>query len=194
MKSLIMLTLLLFAARGYADASEPAKCIPPPPKPKVVYVPTPPPPKPKVIYVPTPPPKEPCCQKPTTQDSKNEITAPNAASSTSASGPQTTSTGPQTQTVTINMPTTRTFYHPQRKASTTKTTIYHLYNLNRLQLLLGLSKTKLNIEEDSCCNYRATRKYENDLGIQYLRDFGPFTGSIVGTMNQNMYLGFGVNW
>jgi len=65
---------------------------------------------------------------------------------------------------------------------------------NRFQLLLGQSKTALDVTDDGCCNFQAHRKYELDVGLQYLRDFDRFTGSFAVTKNQGMYLGVGVNW
>lgn len=65
---------------------------------------------------------------------------------------------------------------------------------NRLQLLVGQSKTKQKVEEVDCCALKATREHEIDFGLQYSRDFGSITGSVTGTLNQSYYLGLGVNW
>lgn len=66
-------------------------------------------------------------------------------------------------------------------------------NPNRILFLAGVSRTKLDIEGD-CCNLTATKKHELDLGVQYIRDFGSFSGSVTGTMNQSFFIGLGVNW
>jgi hypothetical protein len=66
--------------------------------------------------------------------------------------------------------------------------------LNRLQLLVGYSKTDLVVNSDDCCEVSAENKREIDVGLQYLRDFGQFTGSVMGTMNGSFYVGVGVNW
>lgn len=101
------------------------------------------------------------------------------------------------QTITINMP------QPTKVVTRRVTRIKHVdrevrvyvYKPNRLQLLIGESKTKLAIKEDACgCSLSASRKYEPDFGLQYLRDFGGFTGSLAGTMNKSFYLGLGFNW
>jgi len=67
-------------------------------------------------------------------------------------------------------------------------------NPNRIQILLGASKTKLEVEQDNCCNLKADKVYEFDVGIQYLRDFGGFTGSLMGTMNGSVFVGVGANF
>lgn len=67
-------------------------------------------------------------------------------------------------------------------------------NPNRLQVLVGQSKTKQKVEEVDCCALKATREHELDFGLQYSRDFGNVTGSVTGTLNQSYYLGIGVNW
>lgn len=90
---------------------------------------------------------------------------------------------------------------PKQKAKT-KTIVKVKYkkvkinksNLNRVQVFVGQTKTKQEVKEVNCCDIEAIRKHEPDIGIQYLRDFGNFTGSIMGTINQSYYIGIGVNW
>jgi hypothetical protein len=65
---------------------------------------------------------------------------------------------------------------------------------NRVQLLLGASKTDQVVTRDDCCVTSVDEEHEIDVGLQYLRDFGHFTGSIGGTMNKSVYLGLGINW
>lgn len=65
---------------------------------------------------------------------------------------------------------------------------------NRLQVLIGASRTGLELEKSGCCTTHVDQKHEFDVGLQYLRDFGVFTGSIGGTLNQSVYLGLGINW
>jgi hypothetical protein len=87
---------------------------------------------------------------------------------------------------------TRTVYRTRVKRH--RTNIYH-YNPNRIQLLVGETKTKQEITTNACgCIMSATRVYQPDVGIQYLRDFGSFTGSVIYTQNQSFYLGVGFNW
>lgn len=97
------------------------------------------------------------------------------------------------QTVTINLPPPQPrvlSLYKERSVEKTKM----LYKPNRLQLLLGLSKTDLDIKDDGCCSVTAKTKREPDIGLQYLRDFGSFTGSVMGTINENVYVGVGFNW
>jgi len=67
-------------------------------------------------------------------------------------------------------------------------------NQNRLQLLLGVSNTKMSVVEQTPETLVVNKVYEPDFGIQYIRDFSRFTGSISGTLNRNFYVGVGVNW
>jgi len=131
----------------------------------------------------------PCCEKQDLKsDSKAEALADAEAKATTGN-----------QSIVINMPTkavtkTITKVKYKTKIKTVKKTVF-VYKPNRLLFLLGQSKTKLQIEEDDCkCSLSAKRKYEPDVGLQYLRDFGHFTGSIVGTTNKGYYIGLGVNW
>ena len=103
------------------------------------------------------------------------------------------------QTVTVIVPPAprpvvihKTVYRTRTRVK--KVEIYH-YNPNRLQLMLGMTKTKQEITSNACgCELTAHRAYEPDVGAQYLRDFGSFTGSIMATKNQSFYLGVGFNW
>lgn len=65
---------------------------------------------------------------------------------------------------------------------------------NRLQLLVGRSKTNQTVEEANCCDIEASVSPEVDVGLQYIRDFKNVTGSISGTVNGNYYIGIGANW
>jgi hypothetical protein len=127
----------------------------------------------KPIATPLPTVKEPCCGASETIVNK-------------------ATTGNQTVTVAIPNPKPivirRTYWRYKDREHRVE-----VYKPNRLQLMLGASKTKLDIEGD-CCNLTARRLYEPDVGLQYLRDFGSFTGSLMGTSNKGLYLGVGVNW
>ena len=102
------------------------------------------------------------------------------------------------QTITINIPqpkqATKIIYRTKREVREVK--VYKKKtNPNRLQLLLGATKTKQEVTTDGCgCAITAKRAYEPDLGIQYLRDFGSFTGSVAATRNESFYIGIGFNW
>lgn len=101
------------------------------------------------------------------------------------------------QTVSVNVQPsapvvlTRTVY--VRRNYVRKTPSLSL-NPNRLQLLIGSTKTDHKLIQKSCCRWEAESRREIDFGAQYLRDVGDFTGSITGTVNGSLYLGFGVNW
>jgi hypothetical protein len=68
-----------------------------------------------------------------------------------------------------------------------------VYKPNRLLLLGGATKTRLDIDFD-CCNLDVKRRYEPDFGLQYIHDFGTLSASITGTANRSLYLGLGINW
>jgi hypothetical protein len=89
------------------------------------------------------------------------------------------------QTITINMPQpTKTLYKTKKiikKVTINKT------NPNRLQLLLGASNSKPDTVVDDCkCSVTVKKAYEPDIGVQYLRDFSSFTGSVSATKNKNV--------
>ena len=67
------------------------------------------------------------------------------------------------------------------------------YKNNRLMLLGGATKTKLDIDFD-CCNLDIKRRYEPDFGLQYIRDFGTLSAGIIATSNRSVYLNIGVSW
>jgi hypothetical protein len=95
------------------------------------------------------------------------------------------------QTVTVHVPPPKVIIRTINKRVYKKIV---QSNPNRLQLLGGVSKSKMDVAYDGCCNLTAKKKHEPDLGLQYLRDFGSFTGSIAGTTRENFYLGVGINW
>jgi hypothetical protein len=67
-------------------------------------------------------------------------------------------------------------------------------NKNRLQILIGKSKTEQEIIKKNCCDVTGVNNHEVDFGLQYIRDFGNLSISLSGTTNENYYIGFGVNW
>ena len=129
----------------------------------------------------------------------NQLTTTNSNQASAGGGGAgaDSSGGTQNQVVNVIVPPTqqvhvitKTYY----KTKVKKTNVYH-YNPNRLQLLVGVSKTKQEVTQDGCgCTLTAKRVYEPDAGLQYLRDFGSFTGSIMATKNESFYLGLGFNW
>lgn len=107
---------------------------------------------------------------------------------------QSATTGSQTVNITLPRQESYHQYRLREVEERTKVKVKTVYNPNRIQLLLGLSRTKLEVEEENCCQLKASTAREPDIGLQYLRDFGSFTGSITGTMNENVYVGLGFNW
>lgn len=107
-------------------------------------------------------------------------------------------TGQQTQSIVIQQapqkPVVVKLKHTiiKHRTKTKQIRINH-YKNNRLLLLGGVSKTRLDIDFD-CCNLDIKRRYEPDFGLQYIRDFGTLSASIAATSNRSMYLGLGVNW
>jgi hypothetical protein len=170
-------------------------------KPKVKPSPTPnisvnkplstPVPTPKVIYrtvtIPAPSSSpllkaEPCCEQKGVKVSNQNINQ--------------NRTGNQTVIVNVpknEKPNTRTIIRERVRVKKVEAHTY-VYRPNRLQLFLGLSKNKLEIEQQDCCDLSAKNSYQPDIGLQYLRDFGPITGSISGTVTGNIYFGLGFNW
>lgn len=113
---------------------------------------------------------------PATDRVENEAASTNQNSSQAVTG---------NQSVIVNV-------SPDRQKKTKRTIIVYRHS-NRLQLLIGQSKTRNYLYED-CCFVRSRNKYESDFGLQYLRDFGRFTGSILYTNEGNRYIGLGVNF
>jgi hypothetical protein len=177
MKRLFVLISILLSQSAAADTTC-YTCAPPPPKPKVIY---------KTIEK-----QAPCCDK-----DKGRTDANASAASEASTGSQTATTGNQSVIVNIpkQFPTRIIIRERYRTKIKHEKEIVEVFKPNRLQLLLGLSKTKMEVETDPCgCVLSAKRVYEPDVGLQYLRDFGSFTGSIAGTVNKNVYLGLGFNW
>ena len=187
MLRLVIIGTLLFLAPGHAigqnscqlpkaKTSAPCKAVAPKP-------------------IPAPAPVAPCCDK----DKGKIETESNAKAQTgsiqSKTGEQNAKTGDQS--VTINMPvqpTTRIIVKERTRIKREIRTV-EVFKPNRVQLFLGLSKTKLEVQGDDCnCKFSAKKVYEPDFGAQYLRDFGGFTGSVAATVHENLYLGLGFNW
>lgn len=119
------------------------------------------------------------------------VGAPVNAASTATTGQQTQSIViQQTQSKPVVVKLKRTIIKHRTKVKQIR--INH-YKNNRLLLLGGVSKTRLDIDFD-CCNLDIRRRYEPDFGLQYIRDFGTLSASIAATSNRSMYLGLGVNW
>lgn len=172
----LLLLSILLSTPAFASPTDPCEpiCLKPIPKShtitKVVE---------KKVYL-----KDPCC------DAKGVKVDATAAS--------TATTGNQTINITLPQqtqpPQVRTKVITKVYRHKVKTNIY-VYRPNRFQLFLGESKTKLSAQTDDCgCNLSAKNSYKPDFGAQYLRDFGHFTGSLVGTVNGSVYLGLGFNW
>jgi hypothetical protein len=118
----------------------------------------------------------------------------NVTSSTSAAA----TTGQQTQSIVIQQaPQKPVVVKLKRTVIKHRTKTKHIrinhYKNNRLLLLGGATKTRLDIDFD-CCNLDIKRRYEPDFGLQYTRDFGTLSASIAATSNRSMYLGLGFNW
>lgn len=115
-----------------------------------------------------------------------------------SSAASTATTGQQSQSIVIQqapqkpvvVKLKRTIIKHRTKTKRTKVLVY---KPNRLLLLGGATKTRLDIDFD-CCNLDIKRRYEPDFGLQYIRDFGTLSASIAATSNRSMYLGLGVNW
>jgi len=100
----------------------------------------------------------------------------------------------QNVTVVINNPPPPPARVVYRLKPSAKIVRYTLVNPNRLQLTLGVSHTAYSVKGIDCCSVSLARKHEFDIGLQYLRDIGRFTGSVMATMNSNFYIGLGFNW
>jgi hypothetical protein len=120
-----------------------------------------------------------------------------SAKSGATTGNQKATTGNQVVNVIVKpapqpRPATKVITKIKYKTKVKKVKIHHH---NRLQIMVGASKTQQEVTQDACgCTLTAKRVYQPDAGVQYLRDFGGFTGSIMATQNQSMYLGVGFNW
>jgi hypothetical protein len=169
--TIILSSSALFSGTIFAEVCEEkkpnfTKCVEEAPKPKIVV---------KTVEKQVP---APCCEK-------GDVDA-NAAAKTAVKA----STG--SQTVNITLPTqTRTKVKVRTKKVVKEVEVT---NPNRLLLLVGVSKTDVELEEKGCCNFRAVQHFEPDVGLQYSRDFGSFTGAVGGTIQQNIHLGLGFNW
>lgn len=117
------------------------------------------------------------------------VSAPSSANATTGSQVVTVVVPPSKPVVIVLH---KTVHHTKIKKVTK---VVEVITPNRLQVLLGVSRTKQQISESSCgCTLTATRVYQPDVGLQYLRDFGSFTGSLTATQNQALYVGVGFNW
>lgn len=94
-------------------------------------------------------------------------------------------TGNQSVIVNVPAPVVRRVYHRKQVIVNS--------NPNRLLVLIGQSKTRNEIYE-TCCYIKSRNTYEQDFGIQYIRDFGDFSGSVLYTNEGNRYLGLGFNF
>jgi hypothetical protein len=72
--------------------------------------------------------------------------------------------------------------------------IYRNPRPNRFLLMLGESQSRYEIIQQGCCVFDIRKKPENDVGLLYMRDFGSFSGSIMGTHRGNGYIGLGFNF
>lgn len=187
----ISLLLLFFSASLFAN-EEPKMCClvkekvkeTPPPPPKVIYrtntvekpvfIPVPQAPAPVVK-------EEKCCEKtPDTTVHKS-------------------TTGNQKVIVNIPQPKPNVIVREKIKVQVKRKVVVKRSKVvidkpNRIQLYLGVSNTDHSVYKDDCCNVDVRSRPEADVGLQYLRDFGSFTGSVMGTKNGNFGLGLGLNW
>ncbi len=132
------------------------------------------------------------------QSQNTSTSAQNTSTPSNANANPTTSTGSQIVTVIVPPappPPKPVVVVVRKTVYRTKKKVVHETNPNRVQLLVGASRTKQDITTDACgCAMSATRVYQPDIGAQYLRDFGGFTGSVMATQNQAIYIGVGFNW
>ena len=163
-KHVILMYTFILGSQAYAEDYCCKDCAP---KPVVVK------PKPKKTEKPKP--------HPVIKDNEKKIENNSSSTSTASTG---------NQTVTVNFPSQ--IFKP-RVVYRLRTQEIHVTKPNRFQVLLGLSKTKMEVQSD-CCNLKANRVYEYDIGVQYSRDIGGFTGSFIGTVNNSYYVGFGFNF
>lgn len=175
----LTLMFLFLSSTGFSDNTCPikkkpeVKCVEETPKPKVIV---------KTVEKQV---NTPCCEKDKTTETDAEA---NASVKTGVRA----ETGDQTVKVNIIMPKAE---KPKTKTRIKKVEVeVEVTNPNRLLLLLGASRTGVTLEENGCCDFDAVQEYEPDVGLQYLRDVGSFTGSIGGTIQRNVYVGVGFNW
>lgn len=166
LKQVVALSVMLTASQSYACNLPLCK-----PEPKVIYHTT-------TVEKPSPVVANPY----SVSDAKADAKAGNQTQATTGQ-----------QVITINMPqATKPFVIKRTKYRTKKVIVYKT-NPNRLLFLVGQTKTKQTLQFD-CCDVKATRAYELDYGLQYIRDFGAFSGSLAYTVNKSYYIGLGVNW
>jgi hypothetical protein len=163
-KHVVLMCAFILSGQAYAEESCCKDCTP---KQKVVK------PKPKKIEKPKP--------YPVIKDNKEKIENNSLSTSTASTG---------NQIVTVNFPS-QMFKPPVVYRLRTQEKL--ITKPNRFQILLGLSKTNVEVQSD-CCSFKATNAYEYDIGVQYSRDIGGFTGSFIGTVNNSYYIGFGFNF
>lgn len=138
------------------------------------------PPKPKTIYI-----TKTVEAKATPSNNTATATATNSATT----GNQTVNViQPQQKPIVVKLK--RTII--KHRTKTKRIRVNH-YKNNRLMLLGGVTKTRLDIDFD-CCNLDIQRRYEPDFGLQYIRDFGTLSAGIAATSNRSVYLNLGVNW
>jgi hypothetical protein len=140
------------------------------------------PPKPKTVYI-----TKTVEAKATPSNTNNQATA--TATNSATTGNQVVNViQPQQKPVVVKLK--RTIIKHRTKTVQKKVLVY---KPNRLLLLGGATKTRLDIDFD-CCNLDIKRRYEPDFGLQYLRDFGTISAGISATANRSLYLNVGVNW
>lgn len=140
------------------------------------------PPKPKTVYI-----TKTVEAKAVPSNTNNQATA--TATNSATTGNQTVNViQPQQKPIIVKLK--RTVIKHRTK---TKHIRVNHYKNNRLMLLGGATKTRLDIDFD-CCNLDIKRRYEPDFGLQYIRDFGTLSAGISATSNRSVYLNLGVNW
>lgn len=164
----VFTVLVLTISSARAAACE-ERCPPAPPKPRTVYIT-------KTVEAKSAP-----------SNTNNRATA--TVSSAATTGNQTVNViQPQQKPIVVKL---------RRTIIKHRTKVKHIrvnhYRNNRLLLLGGATKTRLNIDFD-CCNLDVKRLYEPDFGLQYIRDFGTLSAGIAATSNRSVYLNLGVNW
>jgi hypothetical protein len=174
---LLIMSLLLGSSQSFADASD-VKPVDPtckvPQQEKVCTPPKPKAPQPKVVVK----------QAPPVQPEKQEMTQTQSQSSTASA-----TTGNQSVNINFNEPSLIYANRPKYRLVTKETA-----NPNRLLLMLGTSFSDVTASKVDCDTVRTTRKYQPDIGVQYIRDIGRFSASGMATFRQNMYIGFGLNF
>jgi len=167
--SLLVFALLILILAGLTASACDSGCQPTPPKPKTVYIT-------KTVEA-----------KAVPSNTNNQATA--TATNSATTGNQVVNViQPQQKPVVVKLK--RTIIKHRTKTVQKKVLVY---KPNRLLLLGGATKTRLDIDFD-CCNLDVKRRYEPDFGLQYIRDFGTLSAGISGTMNRSLYLNLGVNW